>query len=105
LQPEAARWHQQGWSTFRRRSAPKPVNYSTPIYTEATNTGFEPLVRLDVPALRRSRLSRVKQNFLRAETLTSANAALVAAQNGIKLAQSWVAARWRRPMACVSWCR
>jgi TnpA family transposase len=31
----------------------------------------------------------VKQNFLRAETLTAANAALVAAQNGIKLAQSW----------------
>ena len=29
----AARWRQQGWSTFRRRSAPKPVNYSTPIYS------------------------------------------------------------------------
>jgi hypothetical protein len=33
LQPKAARWHQQGWSTFGRRSAPKPVNYSTPIYS------------------------------------------------------------------------
>ena len=34
MQPKAARWHQQGWSTFRRRSAPKPVNYSTPIYNQ-----------------------------------------------------------------------
>jgi len=47
------------------------------------------LIRGDVPALRRSRLSWVKQNFLRAETLTAANAALVAAQNAIPLARSW----------------
>ena len=59
------------------------------LVAEATNTGFEPLIRLDTPALRRSRLSWVKQNFLRAETLTAANAALVAAQNAIKLAQVW----------------
>ncbi len=48
----------------------------TVLVAEATNTGLEPLVRLDVPALRRSRLSWVKQNFPRAETLTAANAAL-----------------------------
>jgi TnpA family transposase len=42
-----------------------------------------------VPALRRSRLSWVKQNFVRAETLTAANAALVAAQNEIELARAW----------------
>ncbi|SMD12266.1 Tn3 family transposase [Rhizobium sp. RU36D] len=59
------------------------------LVAEATNTGFEPLVRLDSPALRRSRLSWVKQNFLRAETLTAANAALVAAQNSIPLARQW----------------
>ncbi|WP_349963061.1 Tn3 family transposase [Rhizobium sp. ZPR3] len=59
------------------------------LVAEATNTGFEPLVRLDNPALRRSRLSWVKQNFLRAETLTAANAALVAAQNAIPLARKW----------------
>ena len=59
------------------------------LVAEATNTGFEPLVRLDMPALRRSRLSWVKQNFVRAETLTAANAALVAAQNAIALAQGW----------------
>lgn len=56
---------------------------------EATNTGFEPLIRQDVPALRRSRLNWVKQNFVRAETLTAANAVLVAAQNEIQLACVW----------------
>ena len=59
------------------------------LVADATNTGFEPLVRLDAPALRRSRLSWVKQNFLRAETLTIANAALVSAQNAVPLARSW----------------
>ena len=58
-------------------------------YAEATNTGFEPLVRLDIPSLQRSRLSWVKQNFLRDETLTAANAALVSAQNAIPLARKW----------------
>ena len=71
------------------RAADVAISVCAVLVAEATNTGFEPLVRLDVPALRRSRLSWVKQNFLRAETLTAANAALVAAQNGIKLAQSW----------------
>jgi TnpA family transposase len=59
------------------------------LVAEATNTGFEPLVCLDAPALRRSRLSWVKQNFLRAETLTIANAALVSAQNAVPLARGW----------------
>ena len=59
------------------------------LVAEATNKGFEPLVRLDAPALRRSRLISVKQNFLRAETLTIANAALVAAQKAVPLATSW----------------
>lgn len=59
------------------------------LLAEACNTGLEPLVRPDVPALRRSRLSWVRQNYLRAETLTQANARLVAAQNGIDLAQRW----------------
>ena len=55
----------------------------------ADDTGLEPLVRPDVPALRRSRLSWARQNYLRAETLTQANARLVAAQNGIDLARRW----------------
>jgi hypothetical protein len=59
------------------------------LLAEACNTGLEPLVRPDLPALRRSRLSWVRQNYLRAETLTQANARLVAAQSGIGLARQW----------------
>jgi TnpA family transposase len=59
------------------------------LVAEATNTGFEPLLRPEIPALRRSRLSWVKQNFMRAETLTTANALLVAAHNRIPLTRVW----------------
>jgi len=59
------------------------------LLAEACNTGFEPLIRLDPPALRRSRLSWVRQNYIRAETLTRADASLVAAQNKIALAHAW----------------
>lgn len=56
---------------------------------EACNTGLEPLVRADNPALKRDRLSWVSQNYLREETLTAANAILVAAQSKLELAQCW----------------
>ncbi|HAM21353.1 MAG TPA: Tn3 family transposase, partial [Actinobacteria bacterium] len=56
---------------------------------EACNTGLEPLILSDVASLRRSRLSWVRQNYLRAETLTLANIQLVTAQSLIDLAQRW----------------
>jgi len=59
------------------------------LLAEACNIGFEPLIRNDIPALCRSRLSWVNQNFIRAETLTEANACLVAEQNGIPLVHTW----------------
>jgi TnpA family transposase len=59
------------------------------LIAEACNIGFEPLVRNDLAGLRRSRLSWVNQNFIRAETLTEANACLVAAQNRIPLVHTW----------------
>ncbi|MCG8968758.1 Tn3 family transposase [Streptomyces sp. CL12-4] len=40
-------------------------------------------------ALTRSRLSHVDQNYLRADTTTAANAALITAQSRIELAQMW----------------
>ena len=58
---------------------------------QACNTGFEPLIRRDNTALRRSRLSWVRQNYIRAETLTRSNVILVAAQNRIPLARAWMA--------------
>jgi TnpA family transposase len=50
---------------------------------------LEPLTRPDVPALTRGRLSWVQQNYIRAETLTRANALLIDAQAKIPLAQAW----------------
>jgi TnpA family transposase len=59
------------------------------LVVEACNTGLEPMVRADVVALRRARLGWVKQNYIRADTLTTANAKLVAAQNSIGLVRAW----------------
>jgi TnpA family transposase len=56
---------------------------------EACNTGPEPFIRYDNPALRRDRLAWVKQNYVRNDTLTAANARLVSAQNRIALAHAW----------------
>lgn len=59
------------------------------LLAEACNIGLEPLVRSDVPALTRGRLSWVQQNYVRAETVTKANARLVDYQAHIPLAQAW----------------
>jgi TnpA family transposase len=56
---------------------------------EACNTGPEPFIRYENPALRRDRLAWVKQHYLRDDTLTAANARLVSAQNKIALAHQW----------------
>jgi TnpA family transposase len=71
------------------RVADLPVSICAVLLAEACNIGLEPVVRSDVPALTRSRLSWVQQNYLRAETLTRANACLVDAQATIPLAQRW----------------
>ena len=59
------------------------------LLSEACNIGIEPLVKAHVPELTRHRLSWVKQNYLRAETLTKANARLVNHQSSLPLARSW----------------
>jgi TnpA family transposase len=59
------------------------------LMAEACNTGLEPLIRGDVPALRRDRLVWVDQNYKRDETIRAANAVLVAAQSRIPLATVW----------------
>jgi TnpA family transposase len=66
-----------------------PLSVCAVLLAEACNIGLEPLVHNDLRALRRPRLSWVQQNFLREETLTAANACLVAAQNRIPLVQTW----------------
>jgi hypothetical protein len=57
-----------------------PTSLCASMIAEACNTGPEPLICNDVPVLRRARLSWVNQNFIRNETITEANACLVAEQ-------------------------
>ncbi len=59
------------------------------LVAEACNIGLEPVVRVAVPALTRGRLSWVEQNYIRADTITRANARLVSYQTKIPLARSW----------------
>ena len=56
---------------------------------EATNVGMEPVLMPSEPALTRSRLSYVDQNYVRAETIAAANARLVDHQATIPLARTW----------------
>ncbi|GLQ91661.1 transposase [Dyella acidisoli] len=71
------------------RAADLPISVCAVLLAEACNTGFEPFIRADVPALKRSRLLWVDQNYFRDETITTASAALVSAQNHIALAHAW----------------
>jgi TnpA family transposase len=59
------------------------------LLAEACNVGLEPLVDPSDPALTRSRLSWVQQNYVRDETLARANARLVDAQGEILIVSSW----------------
>jgi TnpA family transposase len=65
------------------------VSLCAVLMAEACNTGLEPLIRGDVTALKRDRLSWVDQNYIRDDTLTAANAMLVAAQSRLELAKAW----------------
>ena len=73
----------------KTRVADLAISLCAFLLSEAANTGIEPLVRNDRPALRRERLAWVGQTYFREETITAANAILVAAQNGIDLARQW----------------
>lgn len=66
-----------------------PRSVGAVLVAEACNVGLEPLVEARNPALTRSRLSWVAQNYFRADTLTEANALLVDAQAGIPLTEVW----------------
>jgi TnpA family transposase len=71
------------------RAADLSTSLCAVLLAEACNTGVEPLLQHEVPALRRDRLSWVNQNYVRDETLIAANAKLVSAQNQIALARAW----------------
>jgi TnpA family transposase len=59
------------------------------LLAQACNIGLDPVVQNGNAALERDRLTWVAQNYLRSETLTQANAILVAAHAQLPLAQAW----------------
>jgi TnpA family transposase len=59
------------------------------LIAEACNIGLEPLIKSHIPALTRHRLSWVKQNYVRAETLAKSNTGLVNHQATLILAKKW----------------
>ncbi len=71
------------------RAAELPISLCAVLMAEACNTGLEPLIRGDVTALKRDRLSWVDQNYIRDDTLSAANAMLVTAQSRLALANVW----------------
>ena len=66
-----------------------PLSLSAVLLAEACNIGLMPVIHPEIPALTRDRLSWVRHHFVRAETITRANACLVQAQRPIPLAQVW----------------
>jgi TnpA family transposase len=66
-----------------------PTSVCAVLMAEACNIGLEELSRKDVPALRWDRLRWVQQHYVRADTITSANARLVDKQSSIRLAEIW----------------
>ena len=71
------------------RVADLPKSVCAVLVAEATNVGLDALVDPGDPALTRSRLSWVAQNYFRADTLTEANRRLVDAQAEIPLTEVW----------------
>jgi hypothetical protein len=59
------------------------------LVSQSCNIGLTPVIDPENKALTRSRLSHVDQNYVRADTLSAANAALIAAQSRIELDQMW----------------
>ena len=65
------------------------VSICAVLLSEACNIGIDPFIKHNNPALTRHRLSWVKQNYMRAETLTAANIQLVNYHMNIPLSKIW----------------
>ncbi len=76
-------------SEFNARANNLTVSICAVLMAEACNIGLEPLIKHHIPALTRHRLSWVRQNYLRAETLVQANAKLVDFHSTLSLANKW----------------
>ncbi|MDV6376184.1 Tn3 family transposase [Deinococcus arenicola] len=66
-----------------------PLGVCAALLSQACNIGLKAVARPEIQALTLSRLSWIGQNYVRADTLTAANARLVDAQRELPLAQAW----------------
>jgi TnpA family transposase len=73
----------------RSRLEDLEVSIAACLAAHSMNVGYRPIAKKGAPALERSRLSHVFQNYFRPETIGVANAPLVARQAGLRLAQCW----------------
>jgi len=65
------------------------VSVCAVLVSQACNIGLEPVVQTGIPALERDRLTWVEQNYFRADTITQANACLVASHAQLDLTKVW----------------
>jgi TnpA family transposase len=65
------------------------ISLGAALVAAGCNIGFAPMIQESIPALRRERLSWVRQNFIRADTLSAGGALLVAAHNALPLVAHW----------------
>jgi TnpA family transposase len=71
------------------RAAEIALSLCAVLLAEATNLSLSPFVDNDKMALTRGRLTWVRHNYLRTETIVKANSRLVAMQDTIPLAHAW----------------
>ena len=66
-----------------------PITLAAILTAQALNVGWGPVISPGIPALTRSRISHVYQNYVRAETHAAANAPLIDGQAGLSTAAAW----------------
>lgn len=71
------------------RVADLGLSVAAVLCAHAMNVGFKPVTSPGMEALTRDRLHHVDQHYVRLETLTKANVALIEAQAEVPLAQVW----------------
>ena len=65
------------------------ISLCAALIAQACNTGYEPMIRQDIAALRRSRIAWVDTNFIRPETIAAGNARIVAAHSALPIVELW----------------
>lgn len=76
-------------SEGQKRAKDLPLSLCAVLLAEAMNLGLSPFSKPEMAALSRGRLTWVRHNYIRTETIVKANARLVAMQDTLPLAHAW----------------